>query len=182
MAQIEPYERPYNIVYGEDGGEQSTVNFEEGPDLPPYKARRMVTAIVFDNIQKLPEDDPEREELEKIRRTFHEASGGDLVFGKVMRWTNKKGKTRFIGIVEKGQDYTTAGQTRSQRDPNYKPPETPSARHYQTAAERMQDADREIRSRGNRPVATPAQVRQSEAERIADKMAKASRQAVEGDQ
>lgn len=178
MAQIEPFERPYNIVYGEDGGKQSVVNFEEGPDLPQYKARRMITAILFDNVQKLPQGEPEREDLEKIRRTFHEASGGDLVFGKIMRWINRKGRTRFIGIVEKGQDYTTAGQTRQQRDPNYVAPPREEVRHYTTASERLQDADRAVRGR---PVATGREKRQTEAERIADKMAKASRQAVEGD-
>lgn len=183
MAQIEEYERPYNVVYGEDGGEASMIPGPDdgGVDWPIYKARRVLTAAVFVQLQKLPEGDEEREALENIRRTFHEASGGDLVFGKVMRWVNKHGKTRFIGIVEKGQKYTTAGQPRSVRDPNYKPPQQHGARTYKTAKERLDEADREMRQRHDRrPVATPQQKRETEAERIAAKMAKASLDAAEG--
>lgn len=179
MSQIESYERPYHIVLGDDGGDVCSISFEEGPDLPIYMARRQLTALIFTFVQKLPEDDPERAELEKIRRTFHDAQGGDLVFGKIMRWTNKKGTTRVIGILEKGQKYTEAGQPRSVRDPNYKPPKQAEVRRYLTVAERLAENDIEA-SKDRRPRATPQAKQQSEAERIADKMAKAARKAAEG--
>lgn len=173
MSQIKDFERPYNVVYGEYGVDEKIVPGPEGPDFPLWKARRMLTALLKSQEEKATDVD-EKETFFHIRRTFHMAAAGDLVFGKIARFKNKAGKGRFIGIVEKGQKHTEAGQSRQQRDPNYVPPKRTT-----TFPHSARDVDMDRLNRRTPPPAMPR--RQSEAERIADKMAKASRKAAEGD-
>lgn len=169
QKQIEEYERAYNVVYGEVGQPQKIVPGPEGPDFPLWKARRMVTALLKSQEEKATDAD-EREAFFHIRQTFHTAGVGDLVFGKIARFRNKKGKVRFVGIVEKDQDYTEAGKSRRERDPDYEPPK-PSVWAGLSAPTGVSQGRRRLPPE-------PPQV--SEAERIAGKMAKASREVAEG--
>jgi hypothetical protein len=156
--QIEQYERPYRVVFGEDGGDATPIPGPSGPDFPIWRARRWVVAVIQTQVEKLPESD-EREALDIIQREFNAAQTGDLVFGMIRRWTNRSGKRRFIGITPSDKDYREAGKS----------PVSPASNHQ-----------------GFTPPPVPPRpkpVRQmSDAERIADKMAKAARKAVEGEQ
>lgn len=164
--QIEEYERPYQIVYGEDGGEAQVVHGTEGPDWPIWRAPRMVVALLTKQIERA--EGEEAEELAKIRQAFKNADTGEVIWGMIRKWRNKKGKTRFIGLIQKGQHYREAGT-----------PPTPSNKGFVPSLSKvasLNENDRHL-STGVPPKA-PAM---SEAERIADKMAKASRKAVEDD-
>jgi hypothetical protein len=170
--QIEPFERPYQIVYGEDGGEQRPVPSAGGTEWPLWRARRMVIALIAAQIAKT--DDPaEREQLAAAKQAFLTASTGEIVFGMIRRWKNRKGKTRFIGMVEKGQDYRKAGEnpfpSKSFRPSQHHPVSVSDNDHLRYGVE----------TKTAKPVTPPPM---SEAERIADKMAKASRKAVDPDQ
>jgi hypothetical protein len=154
--QIEEYERPYRVVFGEDGGDANVIPGPEGPDFPIWRARRWLVAVIQAQVEKLPEGD-ERTALDNIQREFHAAQTGDLVLGMIRRWTNRKGQRRFIGVTPAGTDYRDAGKSPTAESP---------ARYFPDAAP-------------GQPKPKPAM---SEAERIADRMAKAARKAVEGEQ
>jgi len=162
MTQIETYERPYHVVYGEYGGDAKTVDGDEGADWPIYKARRMVVALLTAQIGKT-EDEGERQALIDIREAFTDATTGEIVWGMVRRWKNRLGKTRFIGLVCRGQDYRKAGD-----NPNPRPGFVPSRHSTRTI---LDDRPEQITEA---PIMTDAM-------RIADKMAAASRKAVESD-
>jgi hypothetical protein len=157
--QIEEYERPFNVVYGEDGGDAAVIPGPEGDDFPVWKARRYAVAVIQAQVEKLPEGD-ERDALDKIRREFHLAQTGDLVFGMIRRWMNRNGHKRFIGITPKGTDYRDAGKS---------PVAPASTRHFPHQSEFAPP----------RQASKPKAPAMSEAERIADRMAKAARKAVE---
>jgi hypothetical protein len=176
VPQIESYERPYVVVYGEDGGEQQVITGPEGHYFPIYKARRMVVALLTSEIEKESTTDEERKALQSIRLVFNEAETGALVFGKIQKWLNRHGKRRFIGMVEKDQDYRKAGLKPAERDPNYQPPRV---RDFPVST-----FDRTARPSGGvtgdeRKIVSPKP--KSDAERIAEKMAKSAREAVDGD-
>jgi hypothetical protein len=123
-------------------------------------------ALLHNQIEKTDEG-PEQEELREIRDYFKHAPLGDIVFGRVKKFTNKKGRTRFIGIVKKGGDYRTAGEVPKPHAPSkpflFEPPKMPD------------------QGRRRKHAAPPAAPRKpTEAERIADKMAKASHKAATG--
>lgn len=170
--QIETYERPYEIVYGEDGGEQRAVPGQGGTDWPIWRARRMIVAMVTAQIAKT-DHEGEREALDEVRQAFQDASTSEVVFGMVKRWKNRKGKTRFIGMVNKGQDYRKAGQN---PDPSktFRP-----SRHHPASIDDNDHLRYGVTTKTGQPVTPPPM---SEAERIADKMAKASRSAVDPQQ
>lgn len=158
--QIEEYERPYNVVFGEDGGDATVVPGPDGADFPIWRARRWIVAVIRAQVEKLPESD-ERTALDKIQREFTVAQTGDLVFGMIRKWNNRSGKRRFIGITPSGKDYRVAGQA-------------PSA----TSTRDFPSFDPSLAPARTKPKPKP---KMSEAERIADRMAKAGRKAVEGE-
>jgi hypothetical protein len=157
--QIEEYERPYNVVYGTFGEEPNLVPGAEGQDWPIWRARMMVVALLKAQIDKLPPNDPERGALNQIRDEFQVALTGEVVWGMIRRWRNKHGIQRFIGLVERGKDYKEAGQQ----------PATPVGRSPRSVFPDAPTAPR------------PKAAEQNEAKRIADRMAKAARKAVDGD-
>jgi hypothetical protein len=157
--QIEEYERPYNVVYGTFGEEPNLVPGAEGQDWPIWRARMMVVALLKAQIDKLPPNDPERGALNQIRDEFQVALTGEVVWGMVRKWRNKHGIQRFIGLVERGKDYKEAGRQ----------PTTPVGRSPRSV---FPDAPTAPRPKAAEP---------NEAKRIADRMAKAARKAVDGD-
>lgn len=171
MSQIEEYERPYQIVYGTDGDEPSLVPGPTGAtEWPIWRAKRMVIALLTSQIEKTANGD-EREALAKIRQAFHEATTGEVIWGMVMFWKNRKGNRRFIGMIEKGRDYREAGKS-----PN-KPGFTPSAHPT-----RSLDSNAHLRFGVSHSTGRPVTTRRpSDAERIAARMAGAARGAVEGE-
>lgn len=163
MKQIEEYEQPYNVVYGMDGGEQRIVPGPEGEDFPIWKARHMVMALLAAEATREGVTDDERAALSRIRNEFRYAEVGAMVMsGLVRRWKNRKGKGRFIGVVPKGGDY---------RDANSGAPASIAT----SERARNDRLDFGGDSRGPKTKKRP-----SDAERIAGKMAKASRKAAEG--
>lgn len=166
--QIEEYEHPYHVVYGTVGEEPKLVPGKEGDNWPIWRARPMVVALLTAQINKLPDDDPEAVALLKIRQAFQEATTGEVVWGMVRSWRNKKGVKRFIGIIEKGRTVTDAG-----RSPKGF---VPSKHHPKPSIDRNNHLRHGVGHGTAKPVTPPPQ---SEAERIADRMAKSARAAVE---
>lgn len=171
--QIESYEKPYNIVFGTWGTDDPQIfRAEQGADLPIYKARRWVLALLTSEIDK---QEPEHQDALKIlRQQFKDASVGDLVFGYVKRWTNAKGVERFIGIMPRGVDYRRAGVV---------PPELAAKPSTRRLPDRVVIEGRPWKQgprEASHPTPAPKPRRQSEAERIAAEMAKSSRAAAEG--
>jgi hypothetical protein len=165
--QITEYERPYNIVYGEVGAEAQFVPGPEGhPDFPIWRARHMVMAILTTQTSKT-EDADEIEQFKMIRREFRNADTGELLDGMVRKFRNRQGKVRFIGLVPKGVDYREAGKPR----PRPERPKLKAVPRFDPTLERGLPVSERKPQRPKR---------MTEAERIADKMAKASRKAVEG--
>jgi hypothetical protein len=156
--QIEEYERPYNVVYGTFGEKPSVVSGAEGPDWPVWRARRMVVALLTTQMNKLADGDPERDALAAIKEEFQQAMTGEVMWGMIRKWQNRHGVQRFIGLVQRGRDYKRAGQSPTPVKPSIPRP--------------FPDAP---------PVPRPKTTQESEAERIAARMAKAARRAVEGD-
>jgi hypothetical protein len=156
--QIETYERPYNVVYGTFGEKPSVVSGAEGPDWPVWRARRMVVALLTTQMNKLTANDPERDALKAIKEEFQQATTGEVMWGMIRKWKNRHGVQRFIGLVERGRDYKRAGQTPMPVRPSVPRP--------------FPDVP---------PTSRRKPIEESEAERIADRMAKAARRAVEGD-
>lgn len=154
--QIEEYERPYNVVYGTFGDKPNVVPGAEGTDWPVWRARMMVVSLLKAQIDRLAPDDPERSALAAIQDEFQQAMTGEVMRGMIRQWRNKQGVRRFIGLVQRGRDYRDAGQyqppVRSSTRPPF--PDTPFA-------------------------PKPKAPEQSEAARIADRMAKAARKAVD---
>jgi hypothetical protein len=169
MTQITEYERPFNIVFGNDGDEPTVVSGPEGPDFPIWRARQFVLALLKSQEGKT-EDTDERSAFINLRQQFRAAETGDLLFGMVRKFTNRKGIKRFIGIVPKGIDYRDAGKPARKPEPKNLPPLLPDTaeRRFGTVAQQQ------------RPT-RPQKPQPTEAERIAAKMAKASRDAVEGE-
>lgn len=161
MTQIQNYERPFNVVFGEDEGEAIVVEGPQGPDFPIWGARRFIMALLTTEIERV-ENDDQKAELRNLRHQFGEAHTGELIFGMVRRFKNRFGKTRFIGLVQKGQDYRTAGQQ----------PTRTSSKHYH-------DDWRPPQRKATQPTTTKRP--DVDPQQIADKMAKAARRAVEGD-
>lgn len=184
--QIEEYEHPYQVVYGADGEPPKLVPGEGGTDWPIYKARRMVVALLTAQVEKLPEDDPEAVELRKIRQAFQNASTGEVVWGMVKFWKNKKGRKRFIGLVEKGRGIDDAGQSPNKGGfvPSHHPTKSLDDNDYlRHGALRDGQFVRQppMSTRGDPAKLREIANRDSEAARIADRMAKAARKAVEGE-
>lgn len=181
MAQIEDYERPFVVVYGEDGQPNADIiSGADGPHFPIYKARRMIVALLTTEIEKPSTTEAEREALQIIRREFNNAETGALVFGKVMRWLNRHGKRRFIGMVEEDQHYTKAGMKPAERKPGYQPPRVrdfPVGSSFDHGARPGRGAFG-VDPGEDRRIVTPQ--RETDAERIAKAMAKSAREAVDG--
>lgn len=169
MSQIEDFETPYNIVFGDDGGDAQIIPGPGGKDFPIWRARNFVVAILKAQMEKT--DDPdERREFDKIRNQFRFAETGDMVFGMIRRFKNRKGKKRFIGVTPKGVDYREAGRVPQPVEPKNLPPLPRDDHRLRTGA----NLDGTQGRGRQKPKPQP-----SEAERIAGKMAQAARKAVE---
>lgn len=167
MSQIEEYEKPYHVVFGDDGGEAKVIPGPEGPDFPIWRARQMVLAVLTAQLEKT-NDEGEAEEFKKLRSAFRLAQTGEIVFGMIRKFKNRKGKQRFIGITPKGVDYREVGPPKAAPSDKFIPRFDPT----------LMTGVPPKKAQPRKPAAKPV----SDAERIADKMAKAARKAVEGDQ
>jgi hypothetical protein len=168
MAQV----RKFNVLFGEWGSEEPRV---VQSDQEIWRARRFVMALFKVEADKCQGrgDESLAEFFYNAAATLRDTEIGGIVFGWVKRWRGPDGKERFVGIVEPGADYREAGKMPvpdpATRVPTKVPPLYPSTLPRQTPRAPLPSALR-VRERAPHSM--------TEAERIADRMARASSDAV----
>lgn len=145
--------RLYTVQMGTLGASPS---YKSHP-MPIYLARRKA-------MQASPE----------LAEHFRDLPAGQIAFGHLVKLKDDK----FIAIVEQGRTYHTAGQLPASKESvGYMPPRRPDEIPVAERGETFRRAERRTSVPPSHPRRTK---RQSEAERIAARMAAAGRRAAEG--
>lgn len=168
--------RTYNVVYGIWGEPAVEIPAAKGVEI--WRARRFVMALFAAEEKKnLDAAHPELAEFfGRAALDLRDAEVGGLIFGWTKRWTGLDGSDRFVGIIEPGTDYKDAGKI-PVPDPATRVVKKLAPIHNESTVEYTpprRPLPTALRMRDRRPVGPSL----TEAERIADRMARASADAV----